>query len=65
MSEVYIDIINEMCKDSTTRVVSNRCRRGREQIRMEVGLHQGSVLSPLLLKNIKDVITEYNGEDRL
>ena len=50
-----------MYKDSTTRVVPNAGET--EEIRVEVGLHQGSALSPLLFIIIMDVISDDNGED--
>ena len=59
--EAYIDIIKDMYKDSTTQVVTNVGET--EEIRIEVGLHQGSALSPLLFIIIMDVISEDTGEE--
>jgi len=44
-----------------TRVVTNAGKTG--EIRVEVGLHQGSALSPLLFIIIMHVISDENGED--
>ena len=54
--EAYIDIIKDMYKGCTTSVVTNVGET--EEIDIEVGLHQGSALSPLLFIIIMDVITE-------
>lgn len=59
--EAYIEIIKDMYKDSTTRVATNAGET--EEIKVEVGLHQGSALSPLLFIIIMDVISDDNGED--
>ena len=56
VQEAYINIIRDMyagCKKS----VMNSAGRTKE-IEIEVGLHQGSALSPLLFVRIIDVITE-------
>jgi len=52
-----------MYKDTTTRVVTNAGKIG--EIRVEVGLHQGSALSPLLFIIIMVVILDENGKDTL
>jgi len=59
--EAYIDIIRDMYRDSTTQVVTNVGET--EEIKIEVGLHQGSALSSLLFIIIMDVISEDTGEE--
>ena len=59
--EPYINIIKDMYKDTTTRVVTNTGET--REIRVEVGLHQGSVLGPLLFIIIMNVISDDNDED--
>ena len=53
----------DIYKDSKTRVVTDAGET--EKIEVEVGLHQGSALSPLLYIIIIDVIAENNGEETL
>ena len=58
--EAYINIIRDMyagCKTSDMTSVGRT-----KEIEIEVGLHQGSALSPLLFVIIIDVITEEIGE---
>jgi len=50
-----------MYKDTTTRVVTNTGET--RKIRVEVGLHRGSVLGPLLFIIIMNVISDDNDED--
>jgi len=59
--EQYIDIIKDMYKNCVTRV---RTTSGlTDEIKIEVGLHQGSALSPLLFIIIMDVVTEAIDEE--
>ena len=59
--EAYIDVIKDMYKCSTTRVSTSAGET--ESIQVEVGLHQGSALSPLLFIIIMDVISDDTVED--
>ena len=54
--EAYINIIRDMYTGCKTSVMTSAGRT--KEIEIEVGLHQGSVLSPLLFAIIIDVITE-------
>ena len=56
MPEEYVDIIKDMYSGCRTEV-STACGRTR-QFQVEVGLHQGSALSPLLFALCVDVVTE-------
>ena len=59
--EGYINTIQDMYENCLTKV---RTTSGyTEAIEIQVGLHQGSTLSPLLFIIIMDVITEDIGED--
>ena len=59
--EGYIKTIQDMYENCSTKV---RTTSGNtEAIEIQVGLHQGSALSPLLFIIIMDVITEDIGED--
>jgi hypothetical protein len=58
--EAYINIIKDMYQDCTTQVVTTAGET--EDIKIEVGLHQGSALSPLLFIIIMDVISENQAE---
>ena len=61
VSEQYINIIKDMYKDCSTSV---RIDSGlTSKIQIEVGLHQGSTLSPLLFIIIMDVLAEDINED--
>ncbi|XP_046847978.1 uncharacterized protein LOC124441545 [Xenia sp. Carnegie-2017] len=57
----YIETIKDMYKRSTTSVATNVGET--EKIQVEVGLHQGSALSPLLFIIIMDVISDDTTED--
>ncbi|XP_046848167.1 uncharacterized protein LOC124441744 [Xenia sp. Carnegie-2017] len=59
--EAYIETIKDMYKRSTTSVATNVGET--EKIQVEVGLHQGSALSPLLFIIIMDVISDDTTED--
>ena len=53
MPEGYIKVIQYMYKDSLTQIQTRyRCT---DYFRIDVGLHQGSALSPLLFIIIMDV----------
>jgi len=52
--EAYISIIRDMYQQSTTRVMTTVGET--EEIGIDVGLHQGSILSPLLFIIIMDII---------
>ena len=54
--EAYINIIRDMYAGCNTSVMTSAGRT--TEIEIEVGLHQGSALSPLLFVIIIDVITE-------
>ena len=54
--EAYINIIRDMYAGCNTSVMTSAGRT--KEIEIEVGLHQGSALSPLLFVIIIDVITE-------
>ena len=54
--EVYVELIRDMYRDCTTSV--NTSTGTTEAVRIEVGLHQGSALSPFLFIVIMDTITE-------
>ena len=54
--EGYVKVIQDMYRGNNTRV---KTRRGRtEYFEVKVGLHQGSVLRPLLFIIIMDVLAE-------
>jgi len=59
--EAYVEIIKDMYRDCTTQVVTEAGET--DEFTIEVGLHQGSALSPLLFILILDVITEDIDED--
>ena len=54
--EAYINIIRDIYAGCKTSVMTSAGRT--KEIKIEVGLHQGSALSPLLFVIIIDVITE-------
>ena len=54
--EAYITIIQDMCKATTTRV-KTRCGL-TQYFNIEVGLHQGSTLSPLLFNIVMDMLAD-------
>ena len=54
--EAYINIIRDMYARCKTSVMASAGKA--EEIQIEVGLHQGSAISPLLFVIIIDVITE-------
>ena len=54
--EEYVRLIKDMYEDCSTAV--NTCVGSTEEVRIDVGLHQGSALSPFLFIVILDVITE-------
>ena len=56
MPEEYVKIVLDMYRSSKTQVVTQKGET--EYFPIEVGLHQGSALSPLLFIIILDVITE-------
>ena len=57
MGKEYIRIIQDMYADSRTVVKSAAGKT--EPFRVEVGLHQGSALSPLLFAIVIDVLTQH------
>ena len=61
ISEACITVIMGMYKDSTTKVITSAGET--RDFKVEIGLHQGSVLSPLLFIIIMDVISEDTEED--
>ena len=54
MPEVYVELIRDMYEDCTTSVNTT----AGTAVRIEVGLQQGSALSPFLFIVIMDTITE-------
>ena len=54
--EEYVKIVQDMYRSSKTQVVTQKGET--EYFPIEVGLHQGSALSPFLFIKIIDVITE-------
>ena len=56
VQEAYIDIIRDMYAGCKTSVMTSAGET--KEIYIEVGLHQGSAISPLLFVIILDVITE-------
>ena len=54
MPEVYVELIRDMYEDCTTLVNTT----AGTAVRIEVGLQQGSALSPFLFIVIMDTITE-------
>ena len=62
--EEYVKIVGlqDMYRSSKTQVVTQKGET--EYFPIEVGLHQGSVLSPLLSIIIMDVLTRSNGTHR-
>ena len=60
--EAYINIIRDMYAGCKISVITSAGET--KEIEIEVGLHQGSALSPLLFVIIIDVTTEYIGEER-
>ena len=59
--EAYVSAIKDMYKDCKTSVVTSVGET--DEMEIEVGLHQGSALSPYLFIMILDVITEEIQED--
>jgi len=59
--EQYINIIKDMYEDCSTSVRTDSGLTSKIQI--EVGLHQGSALSPLLFIIIMDVLAKDINED--
>ena len=57
--EEYVKIVQNMYRSSKTQVVTQKGEN--EYFPIEVGLHQGSALSPLLLIMVMDVLNENNG----
>ena len=56
LSEVMVRAVMSLCDGAKTRVrVGSACT---EELEVKVGVHQGSVLSPLLFAIVVDVITE-------
>ena len=58
--EAYINIIRDMYAGCKTSIMTSAGKT--KEIEIEVGLHQGSAISPLLFVIIIDVITEEIGE---
>ena len=56
VSEEYVKIVQDMYRSIKTQVVTQKGET--EYFPIEVGLHQGSALSPLLFIIIMDVLTE-------
>ena len=54
--EEYVQIVQDMYRSCKTQVVTQKGET--EYFQIEVGLHQGSALSPLLFIIIMDVLTE-------
>ena len=61
MLEEYVKIVQDMYRSSKTQVVTQKGET--EYFPIEVGLHQGSALSPLLFIIIMDVLTENTEKD--
>ena len=59
--ETYVSAIKDMCNDCKTSVVTSVGETYEMEI--EVGLHQGSALSPFLFIIFMDVFTEEIQED--
>ncbi len=59
---IYVNIVQDMYRSSKTQVVTQKGEI--EYFPIEVGLHQGSALSPLLFIIIMDVLTENIENDR-
>ena len=59
--EVYVKIVQDMYRSCKTNVVTQKGET--EYFAIEVGLHQGSALSPLLFIIIMDVLTEHIEKD--
>ena len=59
--EEYVKIVHNMYRSSKTQVVTQK--GSTEYVPIEVGLHQGSALSPLLFIIIMDVLTENMEKD--
>ena len=56
MAEKYVKVVQDMYEDSVTTV---RCAVGMtEGFKVEVGLHQGSALSPFLFAMVMDRLTD-------
>ena len=56
MAEKYVKVMQDMYEDSVTTV---RCAVGMtERFKVEIGLHQGSVLSPFLFVMVMDRLTD-------
>ena len=56
MAEKYVKVMQDMYEDSVTTV---RCAVGMtEWFKVEIGLHQGSVLSPFLFVMVMDRLTD-------
>ena len=58
--EEYVKIVQDMYRSCKTKVVTQKGET--EYFAIEVGLHQGSALSPLLFIIIMDVLTEKHRE---
>ena len=58
MPEEHVKIVQDMYRSSKTHVVTHTQKGKTEYFPIEVGLHQVSTLSPLLVIIIKDVLTE-------
>ena len=56
MPEEYVKIVHNMYRSCKTKVVTQKGET--EYFAIEVGLHQGSALSPLLFIIIMDILTE-------
>ena len=56
VAEKYVKVVQDMYEDSVTTV---RCAVGMtEGFKVEVGLHQGSALSPFLFAMVMDRLTD-------
>ena len=61
--EKYVKVMQDMYEDS---IITVRCAVGiTEEFKVEVGLHQGSALSPLLFVTVMDRLTDEVSQESL